>query len=416
MNKAFNSNLFFWYFKAASNPETAPVILWLQGGPGGSSLFGLFQENGPFTVVKGLKLQKRNFSWHLKHHLIYIDNPVGTGFSFTDNEAGYSKNEVEVGENLYSALSQFFTVFPELQQLPFFVTGESYAGKYVPAISHTIHTKNQQSENKLKINLAGLAIGNGLCDPVHQLKYGDYLYQLGLIDQHGRDQFHDYEKKGVDLINKKDFEGAFEVFDTLLNGDKSEYDSLFKNLTGFNFYFNYLKTKDSKDYYADYLQKTEIRQAIHVGNLTYNDGGKVEDHLKLDIMDTIAPWLSELLAHYRVAIYNGQLDIIVAYPLTINYLNKLSFVNSTIYHNAPRYIWKVDKEIAGYAKEAGNLVEVLVRNAGHMVPLDQPKWALDLIMRLTHTKSFAPPEVKPKKNIPVKLTFTMENLIPEAFY
>ena len=52
VNKAFNSNLFFWYFPAAFKPEKAPLLLWLQGGPGGSSLFGLFVENGPFSVTQ----------------------------------------------------------------------------------------------------------------------------------------------------------------------------------------------------------------------------------------------------------------------------------------------------------------------------------------------------------------------------
>jgi len=388
VNETYNSNMFFWYFKAKVAPETSPVVLWLQGGPGASSLYGLFTENGPFSVSKKLKLVKRPYSWHLNHHLIYIDNPVGTGFSFTDNDLGYAKNEVDVGENLYRALSQFFTIFDELKPLPFFVTGESYGGKYVPAISYTIHTKNKNAPADKKINLSGLTIGNGLCDPMHQLKYGDYLFQLGLIDSHGLKSFHEYEKKGVDFIKKKDFQSAFEIFDTLLNADKYKYGSLFFNLTGFNFYFNYLLTEDPKDYFGDYLLKSETREAIHVGNRTFNEGGTVEEHLKLDVMDTIAPWLSELLAHYRVVIYNGQLDIIVAYPLTVNYLSKLSFVNSTVYHESPRYIWKVENEIAGYVREGGNLVEVLVRNAGHMVPGDQPKWALDLLMRLTHGKGF----------------------------
>lgn len=78
VNDTYQSNLFFWYFKAKENPISAPVILWLQGGPGASSLFGLFSENGPFSVNKKLKLVKRDFSWHINHHLIYIDNPVGT--------------------------------------------------------------------------------------------------------------------------------------------------------------------------------------------------------------------------------------------------------------------------------------------------------------------------------------------------
>ena len=328
----------------------------------------------------------------MTHNLLYIDNPVGTGFSFVDKDEGYVKNEVEVGRDLYSCLQQFFTLFPKLQENKFFVTGESYGGKYVPAIAHTIHKKNGGA--KLKINLQGIAIGNGLCDPVHQLYYGDYLYQLGLIDTNGRDTFHEYEKKGRDCINKKDFAGAFNVFDELINMDQLPSGSLFKNMTGFSTYFNYLQQEDDG---ADvsmgaFLKRSDVRKAIHVGNLTFHgldgDENKVEEHLKLDVMDTIAPYLSELLAHYRVCIYNGQLDIIVAYPLTINYLKQLPFANSQDYKKAPRYIWKVGKDIAGFVHEAGNLVEVLVRNAGHMVPHDQPKWSYDLITRFTSGKGF----------------------------
>lgn len=105
-------------------------------------------------------------------------------------------------------------------------------------------------------------------------------------------------------------------------------------------------------------------------------------------MDSVAPYVSELLSEYRVCIYNGQLDVIVAYPLTIHYLQKLSFKDAAKYKDAPRYIWRVGDDIAGFVHEAGNLVEVLVRNAGHMVPHDQPKWAFDLITRFTSGKGF----------------------------
>lgn len=101
------------------------------GGPGASSLFGLFTENGPFEVTKSGKVKARKYSWNVNHNVIYIDNPVGTGFSFTDKDEGYAKNQIDVGENLYSALVQFFTLFPDLQPNDFYATGESYAGKYV---------------------------------------------------------------------------------------------------------------------------------------------------------------------------------------------------------------------------------------------------------------------------------------------
>lgn len=129
VNKEFNSNLFFWFFPAQIHSENAPVVLWLQGGPGASSLYGLFTENGPFSITKKQQLLNRKYSWHINHNIIYIDNPVGTGFSFTESDDGYAKNEVDVGANLLLGLQQFFLLFPELQKNEFFVTGESYGGK-----------------------------------------------------------------------------------------------------------------------------------------------------------------------------------------------------------------------------------------------------------------------------------------------
>lgn len=388
VNKTANSNMFFWYFEAAKNASSAPVVVWLQGGPGASSLFGLFTENGPFYVDKEMNLAAREFSWHNDHHLIYFDNPVGTGFSYSD-EDGYARNEVDVGINLHEAMQQFFTMFPDLRAHDLFITGESYGGKYVPALGHRIHKVNAHAPKEQKINLRGLAIGNGLSDPQHQLKYGDYLYQLGLIDRRGRDLFHQYEKIGVDAIHKRDFKRAFEVFDELINMDQWASGSLFHNLTGLPQYYNYIKSDDDglEDRMMKFLLMPATRKAIHVGNNTFHglDGTNlVEDHLLLDVMDSVAPWMTELIDNYRVCIYNGQLDIIVAYPLTVNYLFKLSFRDKEAYLKAPRYVWKVDGEVAGYAKEAGNLVEVLVRKAGHMAPGDQPKFVMDMLMRLTH--------------------------------
>ncbi|XP_013864126.1 putative serine carboxypeptidase CPVL, partial [Austrofundulus limnaeus] len=85
VNKQFNSNLFFWFFPALMGAgDKAPVLLWLQGGPGGTSMFGLFVEHGPYVVYKNLTVGMRDFAWTSRYSVLYIDNPVGTGFSFTD--------------------------------------------------------------------------------------------------------------------------------------------------------------------------------------------------------------------------------------------------------------------------------------------------------------------------------------------
>lgn len=311
----------------------------------------------------------------MNHNLIYIDNPVGTGFSFTDSDSGYAKNENDVGRDLLNALQQFFLLFPNLQKNEFFLSGESYAGKYIPAVGYAIYQDSKrQTESNVngltmpKINLKGMAIGNGWTDPVHQYNYADYLYQLGLIDANGHRVFVEYQTKGIDCVKKGDLECAFKVFDELLDGDVYPNGSVFKNLTGFNMYYNYLKTEqDDMTALAEFIQKTDTRRAIHVGNNTNHEADSINMvayHLKLDIVDSVANWVAELLSHYPIMVYTGQLDICVAYPLTQNYLNHLNFTGAEQFKKATRYIWRVDNEIAGYAKHGGNLTDVLIRDAG----------------------------------------------------
>jgi len=388
VNSEFDSNMFFWYFPAAYQPHKAPVVLWLQGGPGGSSLFGLFVEHGPFAVTEDLRLEERSTAWSLTHHMIYIDNPVGTGFSFT--KGGFAENETAVGLDLHSCLSQILTLFPHLQDHDFYVTGESYAGKYVPAIAHRIHTVNKEGTG-MKINLKGLAIGDGLCDPVSMTRYGDLLHGIGLIDSQQKEQFEVLEGQARGFINNQDWLKAFQVFDDLLNGDLTGLPSLFTNITGFHYYFNYLNTEEPKDmgFYPAYLELPSTRLALHLGNLTYNSGEEVEKHLLLDIMQSTKPWIEELMAaDYKVLIYNGQLDVIIGHSLTQAFVDSLQWPGRAAFDRAPRTQWHVGPDLAGYSRTTGAFTQVLVRNSGHMVPYDQPKWAFDLINRFTGGKPF----------------------------
>lgn len=327
-------------------------------------------------------------------NLIYIDNPVGTGYSFTQSDEGYSRNEKQVAHNLHEALKQIFKLFDFHMVKEFWITGESYAGKYIPALAYYIHHAQNSIENDVVIPLKGVAIGNGLSDPLHQLNYGDYLYQLGLIDLAGSEQFKKIENEAIACIHSHNMTCAFELFDSLMNIDGNPKGSLFQNLTGFSSYYNYINTSfagaEEEKFLGDFVQSSHIRRAIHVGNMTFHDSdreNKVEEYLRDDIMVSVALWVADILEYYTVCIYNGQLDVIVAYPLTESYLEKLKFSQSEYYKLAPRIVWKVDGEIAGYKKQAGNLWDVMIRNAGHMVPRDQPKWIYDLITDLTKTKN-----------------------------
>ena len=121
-------------------------------------MFGLFVETGPYVVNEaGDSATKREFAWTNDYHVIFIDQPVGTGFSFTDDDQGYARNESDVANDMFECLQQFFTLFPQYQRNKFYLTGESYAGKYIPAIGYKIH----QEKAVAKMNFFGAIIGDG---------------------------------------------------------------------------------------------------------------------------------------------------------------------------------------------------------------------------------------------------------------
>ncbi|RWS03730.1 putative serine carboxypeptidase CPVL-like protein, partial [Dinothrombium tinctorium] len=334
--------------------------------------------HGPLIVNKDLTVTRRKYSWANEFSMLYIDNPAGTGFSFTQNDAGYANNENDVARDLYEALQQFFKLFSELRANDFYITGESYAGKYVPAIAYKIHT-----ERNANLSLKGIAIGDGLCDPVTMFDYGDFLYQTGHIDELQLHHFRVEQGKAVQYINEGRYLKALDIFHELISD--------FTKDSGINFVYNFLYTNAPKsfEYYNQYLALPEVRKAIHVGNLTYNDGSEVAKHLRSDFMQSVKPWLAVLMDNYRVLIYSGQLDVIIAAPLTERFLQSVKWKHRKEYLNASKIIWKVDpndEEVAGYVRKVHDFHQVIVRKAGHILPFDQPRAAYDLITRFVYNR------------------------------
>ncbi|XP_006896197.1 PREDICTED: probable serine carboxypeptidase CPVL [Elephantulus edwardii] len=391
VDKKYNSNLFFWFFPAQDEPNHAPVVLWLQGGPGSSSLFGLFVEHGPYVVTSKLTLHARDYPWTRKFSMLYIDNPVGTGFSFTEDALGYAVNEDDVASNLYSALIQFFQLFPDYKNNSFYATGESYAGKYVPALAHYIHTFNPTAD--LKINLKGIAIGDPYSDPESIIGgYATFLYQVGLLDEEQEKYFQSQCDECIKHIKAGNWTEAFEILDRMLDGDLNG-SSYFETVTGCTNYYNILHCVESEDtgYYEKFLSLPEVRKAIHVGNNTFNNGSNVEKYLQEDTMKSIKPWLIEIMNNYKVLIYNGQLDIIVAAPLTERFLMTIDWKGAKEYKTVQRRIWRVlkaDDEVAGYVRQVGDFHQVIVRGGGHILPYDQPLRCFDMINRFVFDKGW----------------------------
>ena len=366
-----------YHFQNQSNP----ISLWLQGGPGGSSLFGLFVENGPYTLIDVDTAVLKNYTWLGSMSLIYFDNPVGTGFSFTENDKGYATNEADVARDLYNALGQFFTLFSEYRNNDFYLTGESYAGKYIPAIGSLLHAKKNES----KINLKGVAIGNGLIDPESMIDYSSFLYEISLFNEDQARIGKKYEEAILDDIKNERYAECLKKRYEYMGSNVQSY---FKIVTGLNYFYNMRLSEQPKDqtFFNAYVTQPKARKALHVGTKTFNSERQVEQHLEDDICRSSKSELITLMENYKVLLYSGQLDIRVATPFTDSMLSRLKWKGSEEFMQSKRQIWKVDGQIDGYLKKSNKFYFMIIRNAGHILPYDQPKLAFHMIDQFINDK------------------------------
>uniref|UniRef100_A0A7C9D069 Carboxypeptidase n=2 Tax=Opuntia streptacantha TaxID=393608 RepID=A0A7C9D069_OPUST len=170
-------DLFYYFVEAESNPASKPLVLWLNGGPGCSSVgAGAFSENGPFRP-SGDVLLKNDYSWNKEANMLYLESPVGVGFSYSTNKSFYDTldDEKTARDNLVF-LQNWLAKFPEYKDRDLFITGESYAGHYIPQLGNLI------LKSTLKSNLKGVAIGNPLLEFSTDFNSrGEFLWSHGLI-------------------------------------------------------------------------------------------------------------------------------------------------------------------------------------------------------------------------------------------
>jgi len=161
VNATAGRALFYWFTESQRSPSTDPVVLWLTGGPGCSSLIAFLSENGPFRPnIDGNSLFYNPYSWNNIANVIWLESPAGVGFSYSNNSGDYNVGDTRTMQDTYTFLQQFFTQFPQFQRNSFWVTGESYGGHYVPEITQYIWQQNQNGP-AVKINIQGMMVGNG---------------------------------------------------------------------------------------------------------------------------------------------------------------------------------------------------------------------------------------------------------------
>ncbi|KAE9588842.1 putative carboxypeptidase C [Lupinus albus] len=118
------------------------VVIWLTGGPGCSSSLALFYENGPFSIANNMSLLLKRYGWDKVSNIMFVDQPTGTGFSYSSYEEDIRHDELGVSNDLYDFLRAFFKKHPKFVKNDFYITGESYAGHYISALASQVHKGN----------------------------------------------------------------------------------------------------------------------------------------------------------------------------------------------------------------------------------------------------------------------------------
>lgn len=179
---------FFWKFEEKRNGnEDKPLVIWLNGGPGCSSMDGALAENGPIRIDDDGKATINEGSWFTRADTVYVDQPVNTGFSFATNPGPkkYDDDLDVITEHFMQFLDSYFQSFPEDIYKKLILAGESYAGQYIPFFADAILKRNAQLEDEYsKYNLKALLIGNGWIDPnIQSLSYLPFAKEKNLIDE-----------------------------------------------------------------------------------------------------------------------------------------------------------------------------------------------------------------------------------------
>lgn len=221
-----------------------------------------------------------------------------------------------------------------------------------------------------------------------------------MVAEDGKRKFKEQEDLARDRIAAGDFTAAYHAMAEMMITTPSLYSNLTAMWNIYNAVWNSNPIPFEGGYWDRYVQESSVRAALHVGRRPWSGVDAIYERLKYDIPRSVSPWLGALLdtGRYRVLLYSGQLDVIVPYRGTVNVARSLRWSGAEQFRNAPRTVWRVPVSdcdlwcnvtvVAGYATASGPLTVLLIRNAGHMVPYDQPEWAHNLIVRFTSGRPF----------------------------
>ncbi|XP_073099807.1 serine carboxypeptidase-like 42 isoform X1 [Elaeis guineensis] len=422
-------SLFYYFAEADSNASKKPLTLWLNGGPGCSSIGGgAFTELGPFYPRgDGRGLRRNKKSWNKASNLLFVESPVGVGWSYSNRSSDYTCGDESTANDMHVFLLRWYDKFPEFKSRDLFLTGESYAGQhvvnfasvniflhlcyqfvditqlgsghYIPQLANVLLNHNKHSTG-FKFKIKGVAIGNPLLklDRDAAATY-EFFWSHGMIS----------DEIGLTIMNQCDFEDY--VFLSPHNVSESCNDAIEKANEIVGDYINNYDVIIDVCYpaiveqelrlrkYATkisvgvdvcmtyerhfYFNLPEVQHALHANRTklpySWSMCSGVLNYSDTDPNIDILPLLKRIIKHHiPVWIFSGDQDSVVPFLGSRTLVRELAH-DLKFGVTVPYSAWFYKGQVGGWATEYGNLLTfATVRGAAHMVPFAQPARALRL--------------------------------------
>ncbi|XP_042486185.1 serine carboxypeptidase-like 31 isoform X2 [Macadamia integrifolia] len=398
VNEKHGRALFYWFYEASSHPEEKPLVLWLNGGPGCSSVgYGATQEIGPFTVdTDGSGLKLNPYSWNREANMLFLESPAGVGFSYSNTTTDYDTlGDSVTAKDTYIFLHKWFNKFPTYRHRSFYIAGESYAGKYVPELAELIYDMNKHPS--LHINLKGFLLGNPETSDADDWRgMVDYAWSHAVIS----DETHKIIKESCNFDKGDPWsnDSCSQAVDELLNQYKeidiySLYTSVCTNSTSSNDgSMQVMYNSKSKmmprimggydpcldDYAKTFYNRPDVQKALHVSDDLHLKNWSICNYKIFrewsESRPSIVPIYKKLIAAgLRIWVYSGDTDGRVPVLSTRYSLGALELPITRAWRP-----WYHQKQVGGWFQEYEGLTFATFRGAGHAVPTFKPSESLAL--------------------------------------
>ncbi|XP_068665094.1 serine carboxypeptidase-like 45 isoform X1 [Aristolochia californica] len=391
--------LFYYFVEAEIDPASKPLVLWLNGGmkcPGCSSVgVGAFSENGPFRP-SGELLVGNEYSWNKEANMLYLETPAGVGYSYSADSSFYESvdDKITARDNLVF-LQRWLRKFPQYKTRDLYITGESYAGHYIPQLAELMVEFNKKEK---LFNLKGVALGNPVLEFATDFNSrAEFFWSHGLISDSTFKIFttacnysryvSEYYRGFVSPVCSRVYSQVTRETSRFVDKYDVTLDVCISSILSQSKILRPQQVTEHidvcvEDETVNYLNRKDVQKALHAHLVGVNTWLVCSSVLQYEVLNLEIPTISVVGSLVRsgipVLVYSGDQDSVI--PLTgsrtlVHGLANEMGLNTTV----PYRVWFEGKQVGGWTQVYGNILSfATVRGASHEAPFSQPERSLVL--------------------------------------